>query len=164
MAASPGWKLRLIDFWPPFAGAGIRVRQVGSDPLAFESRLVLRFWNRNYVGTAFGGSLYAMADPFYMLILIRELGPGFTVWDKAAVVRFLRPGRGTVTARFEIPRERIEEIRQEVEDAGRAEPRFLAEIRDGSGGLVAEVEKIVSVRRRERGNPVPGPGARASGR
>jgi len=164
MAASPGPKLRFISFWPPFAGAGIRVRQVGADPLAFESRLMLRSWNRNHVGTAFGGSLYAMADPFHMLILIRELGTGFTVWDKAAVVRFLRPGRGTVTARFEIPRERTEAIRREVEDAGRAEPRFTAEIRDGSGGLVAEVENILSVRRRERGNPAPGPETRASAR
>ncbi len=149
MAVSPGLRLRLINLWPPFAGAGIRVRQIGSDPLAFESRLVLRFWNRNYVGTQFGGSLYAMADPFYMLILIRELGPGHTVWDKAATVRFRRPGRGTVAARFEISRERIESIRSEVAERGRAEPTFTAEVRDGDGELVAEVDKVISVRRRE---------------
>lgn len=151
MAASPGLKLRLIGFWPPFAGAGIRVRQIGSDPLAFESRLLLRFWNRNYVGTAFGGSLYAMADPFYMLILIRELGAGHTVWDKSATIRFRRPGRGTVSARFEIPRARIEAIRAEVAATGRSEPAFTAEIRDGAGELVAEVDKVISVRRREGG-------------
>jgi len=149
MAASAGLKLRLINFWPPFAFSGIRVRQVGTDPLAFESRLVLRFWNRNYVGTAFGGSLYAMADPFYMLILLRELGPGHTVWDKAATVRFRRPGRGTVFARFEIPSERIEAIRREVAETGRSEPSFTATIRDQGGELVAEVDKVISVRRRE---------------
>lgn len=154
MAVSPGLRLRLINLWPPFAGAGIRVRQIGSDPLAFESRLVLRFWNRNYLGTQFGGSLYAMADPFYMLILIRELGPGHTVWDKAATVRFRRPGRGTVAARFEISRERIEAIRSEVAARGRAEPTFTAEVRAADGELVAEVDKVISVRRRERaGSP-----------
>jgi acyl-coenzyme A thioesterase PaaI-like protein len=150
MPVSPALKLRLINLWPPFAGAGIRVRQVGGDPLAFEARMALRGWNRNYVGTHFGGSLYAMTDPFYMLILIRELGSGFTVWDKAATIRFRRPGRGTVVARFEIPRERIEEIRREVEQKGRAEPDFTAEVRDSQGELVAEVDKRISVRRRER--------------
>lgn len=150
MPASPGPKLRLINLWPPFAGAGIRVRQIGADPLAFESRLVLRFWNRNYVGTQFGGSLFAMTDPFFMLILMRELGAGHTVWDKAATIRYRRPGRGTVIARFEISRERIEAIRQEVAGQGRAEPTFTAAIRDADGELVAEVDKVVSVRGCER--------------
>lgn len=148
MAARRSLKLRLIGLWPPYLGAGIRVRQIGSDPLAFESRMALRFWNANYVGTHFGGSLYAMADPFFMLILVAELGRGYTVWDKSASIRYRRPGRGTVTARFAIPRERIDAIRREVDERERAEPSFRAEIRDPRGELVAEVEKLLSVRRR----------------
>lgn len=149
MADRHDWKLRWINFWPPFAGAGIRVRAIGSEPLAFESRLTLRFWNANYVGTHFGGSLYAMADPFFMLILSRELGRGYTVWDKSAAIRYRRPGRGRVSARFEIARERIAEIRREVDEQGRCEPRFTAEIRDEQGELVAEVDKLLSIRRRD---------------
>ena len=140
------WMLRLVNFWPPFLGAGIRVRRLGCDPLRFESRLALRWTNRNVVGTHFGGSLYAMCDPFFMLILAEALGNGFVVWDKAASIRYLQPGRGVVSARFEIEPHRIAEIRREAEEQGRAEPRFLCEIRDGQGAPVASVEKLLSVR------------------
>ncbi len=143
--------LALMSFYPPLAGAGVRVRRLAGPPPVFETRMKLRWWNRNYVGTHFGGSLYAMCDPFYMLILIEALGAGFVVWDKAATIRFRRPGRGEVRARFEIPAERIEEIRRQAEADGRTEPRFVAEVRDAQGELVAEVEKVLSVRRRERG-------------
>jgi len=140
------WRLRLLALYPPFAGAGIRARVVSTEPLAFESVLKLRWWNRNYVGTQYGGSLYSMCDPFYMLILLDALGRDFQVWDKAATIRFRRPGRGTVRARFEIARQRIDEIRAEADRAGRAEPRFTAEIRAEDGELVAEVDKLLSVR------------------
>jgi hypothetical protein len=142
------WRLRLIAFYPPLAGAGVRARVVATEPLAFESVLRLRWWNRNYVGTQFGGSLYTMCDPFYMLILLDALGRDYVVWDKAATIRFRRPGRGAVRARFEIGRERIDEIRAEADRAGRAEPRFTAEIRAEDGELVAEVDKLLSVRPR----------------
>lgn len=144
------WLFAVMSLWPPLLGAGIRVRRIPGPPLSFETRMKLCWWNRNYVGTHFGGSLYAMCDPFYMLILLHELGPGYVVWDKAATVRFLRPGRGEMRASFVIPRQRIEEIRQEADGATKTEPRFLAEVRDGAGELVAEVDKLLYVRRRER--------------
>lgn len=140
--------LRLINLWPPFVGAGIRVRLLGHDPLRFESRLALDWRNRNWVGTHFGGSLYAMCDPFFMLILAEALGSRFVVWDKAASIRYLRPGRGVVSARFEIEPERIAEIRREAEENGRAEPSFVCQVRDRDGQPVAEVEKVLSVRHR----------------
>jgi len=150
MARADSWRLRLINFWPPYVGAGIRVRRIGSDPVAFESRMTLRAWNANYFGTHFGGSLFAMTDPFFALILATELGPGYVVWDKVGTIRYRRPGRGRVSARFAISRERIAEIRGEVDQLGRIEPAFTAEVRDQRGDLVAEVDKLLSVRRRER--------------
>jgi hypothetical protein len=148
--------LRWMSLYPPFLGAGVRVRIVRRNPLAFEVRLVLRWWNRNFVGTQYGGSLYTMCDPFYMLILIDALGPGFVVWDKAATIRFRRPGRGPVAARFEISPERVAEIRGEATAAGRAEPRFLATVVDAAGEIVAEVEKVVSVRPRPAADAMRG--------
>ena len=141
---------RLINVYPPYLGAGVRVLRSEGDERTFRVEMRLRPWNRNLFGTHFGGSLYSMADPFFMLILIDALGHGFEVWDKSAAIRFRRPGRGTVRARFEIPAERIEEIRREAERNGRCEPVFLARVEDGAGEAVAEVEKTVSVRRRER--------------
>jgi acyl-coenzyme A thioesterase PaaI-like protein len=136
--------LRLLSFYPPYLGAGIRVRRL---PDGYESRMTLRPYNRNYFGTHFGGSLYSMCDPFFVLALVERLGPGYTVWDKAADIRFLRPGKGTVRARFEIPPARVEEIRAGVEASGRLEPRFEAEVVDAAGNVVARVEKLLSVKR-----------------
>ena len=106
----------------------------------------LRWWSRNYVGTQFGGSLYSMCDPFFMLILVEALGKGYVVWDKAATIRFRRPGRGTVRATFHIPMVRIEEIRAAADARGKVEPTFRAEVVDSQGEVIAEVEKLLYVR------------------
>src|SRR5512138_63212 len=140
---------RLAGMWPPYLGAGVRVRDVSRDLRSLTVEMPLRPWNRNYVGTHFGGSLYSLADPWFMLILMEQLGDGYVVWDKAASIKFVKPGRGTVRARFEVPAERIAEIRAEADRAGRAEPLFKVAIRDAEGDLVAEVEKRISVRTRE---------------
>jgi acyl-coenzyme A thioesterase PaaI-like protein len=138
----------MMSFYPPFLGAGIRVVRVSPDRRTFEVRMKLGFFNRNYVGTHFGGSLYAMCDPFFMLILIPALGPNYVVWDKVATIRFKRPGRGTVRATFHIADERIEAIRHEADATGRAEPVFTAEVVGAAGEVVAEVDKTLYVRRR----------------
>ena len=141
--------LRLLSFYPPYVGAGVRVRRIAGDPPGYEARMKLRFWNGNYFGTHFGGSLYSMCDPFFVLILAPALGDGFAVWDKSASIRFRRPGRGTVTARFAIPRQQVEEIRAAAQRDGKVEPRFSAEVRARGGEVVAEVEKLLSVRWRD---------------
>jgi len=146
------WLLKVMNLYPPFLGAGIRVRRVGPDGCAFEVRMKLHFFNRNYVGTHFGGSLYAMCDPFFMLILIPALGPRYVVWDKAATIRFKRPGRGTVRATFDIPEERVDEIRRAADGGAPVEPVFTAEVVGEDGRVVAEVEKTLFVRRRLEGD------------
>src|ERR1041385_6706004 len=100
---------RFINFYPPYLGAAVRVTHITEDFRRVEVEMPLRFYNRNYVGTHFGGSLYAMCDPFYMLMLMNILGPGYIVWDKAATIRFKRPGSGLVKATFTIPEEKIAE-------------------------------------------------------
>jgi acyl-coenzyme A thioesterase PaaI-like protein len=161
------WKrlfFRTMGLYPPFLGAGIRVARISEDLLTFEVRASLHFWNRNYVGTQFGGTLYAMCDPFFMLILIEALGPGYLVWDKAASIRFRRPGRGPVRAVFHVPVERVEEIRREADAAPRVEPVFRVNVVDEGGEVVAEVEKTLHVRRRDAPpSPRLSPRARAGG-
>ncbi len=150
--AGAAWRrLRLKLFtwvWPPYLGAGVRIRRVADDLRSVDVELPLHFWNRNYVGTHFGGSLFAMTDPFFMIILIEQLGPAYAVWDKAATIRYRKPGRGTVRATFEIPPERVEEIRRAADEDGKVEPIFVARVLDAQGEVVAEVEKLLSVRRR----------------
>jgi acyl-coenzyme A thioesterase PaaI-like protein len=137
---------QFVSLYPPYLGAGVRVTRATPDLRLIEVEMRLWPWNRNLVGTHFGGSLFSMADPFFMIMLIDQLGPGYSVWDKAGTIRFRRPGRGTVRARFEIPPERLEEIRRAADAGGRVEPTFSVSILDAEGEVVAEVEKLLSVR------------------
>src|SRR5690348_6576989 len=100
-----------IRFYPPYLGAGVRVTHVSDDFRTVKVEMPLRFYNKNYVGTHFGGSLYSMCDPFLMLMLIQILGKDYIVWDKAATIRFRKPGKGLVKATFEIPAQRVAEIK-----------------------------------------------------
>ncbi|HEX9940815.1 MAG TPA: DUF4442 domain-containing protein [Thermoanaerobaculia bacterium] len=147
------WLFRLLNLYPPYIGAGVRVR-TSPDLRTFEVRMKLRWWNHNYVGTHFGGSLYTMCDPFFMLILIQALGRDYVVWDKAATIRFRRPGRGTVQATFHVPPERVAEIRAAADAQGRVEPTFRVDVVDERGEVVAEIEKLLYVRRKDA---APGP-------
>src|ERR1039458_1263587 len=97
---SPAHLRRLVNLWPPFLGAGIRIKHIAPDMKAVDVEMKLRWWNANYVGTHFGGSLFAMTDPFYMLMLMANLGRDYIVWDKAASIRYRKPGKGTVRSRY----------------------------------------------------------------
>ena len=143
------WLIRLLNLYPPYLGAGVRVR-ASADLSTFDVRMKLSRWNRNYVGTHFGGSLYTMCDPFYMLILFDKLGRDYIVWDKAATIRFRRPGMGTVRAHFHITPEKIEEIRAAADRDGKVEPVFTVEVLNDQGEVVAEVEKLLYVRKKTR--------------
>ena len=137
-----------MNVWPPFAGAGIRVVRLDADWRAIDVEMKLRFWNSNYVGTHYGGSLYSMTDPFYMLMLIENLGREYVVWDKAATIRFKKPGVGKMRAVFRLSEEQISGIRVSLKTERKVEPVFVVEVRDEGGGVVAEVEKILHVRRK----------------
>ena len=138
--------MRFINFYPPFLGAGIRV--VASDEQTITVRLALTLFNHNLFGTQFGGSLYAMCDPFFVMLLMRQLGAGYVVWDKAASIQFLKPGRGPVTATFHIPLARAVEIRARADAGEKVEPVFTTEITDASGQVIARVEKLLYVRKK----------------
>ena len=79
-----------INLWPPFLFTGIHVTRITPDYRQIDVELRLRPWNRNYVGTHFGGSLFAMTDPFWMLGLLHILGRDYYVWDRAGAIDFLK--------------------------------------------------------------------------
>jgi acyl-coenzyme A thioesterase PaaI-like protein len=135
----------LVGLYPPFLGAGIGVRANG-DLSVVESRLKWRWWNRNYVGTHFGGSIYAMTDPFYMVMLIERLGTSFTVWLAEASIRYVRPGRGELRARFELSEAQLADIRARAQEHGRTQIELPVRVLDGRGEVVAEVRQVLYVR------------------
>ena len=117
-------------------GAGIRVTRLDADWRALDVEMKLRFWNSNYVGTHYGGSLYSMTDPFYMLMLIENLGREYVVWDKAATIRFKKPGVGKMRAEFRVSEEQINGIRESLKTERKVEPVFMVEVRDEGGVLL----------------------------
>ena len=139
---------RLFNLWPVFRGAGIRVREIAPDFSRCTVELRMGMLNRNYVGTHFGGSLFAMTDPFFMILMMKSLGPGYIVWDKSGTVRFLKPARGTVVARFEMPRGEVEAAREKTRDGAKYEPVFRVDIVDAKGVVVADVEKTLYIRKK----------------
>jgi acyl-coenzyme A thioesterase PaaI-like protein len=138
---------RLINFYPPLLGAGIHSRNIDEYTICVEMKLTVL--NRNIIGVHFGGSLYALCDPWFMLIMMRALGTDYIVWDKAASIQFLQPGRGTVTAIFHIPQERISEIRLLADGGQKIEPTFVVDVLDVQGKAIARVEKLLYVRKKE---------------
>jgi len=138
----------LFNLYPPLMGAGIRITRIQADWKELDVEMKLRRWNENYVGTQYGGSLYSMTDPFLMVMLIEILGRDYIVWDKAASIRFRRPGRGTVYAKFRITDEQIDEIRETLKTAEKMEREYLVEVKDASGEVIAEVKKLLHFRKR----------------
>ena len=137
-----------MNFWPPFLGAGINIDRVSKDFMELDVSLKLRFWNRNYVGTAYGGSLYSMTDPFYMLMLINLLGKGYIVWDKAATIRFKKPGATRVYAQFRLTPKQLSDFKKELDDKNKIEPILTVHVKDADGIVIAEVEKVIYIRKK----------------
>jgi acyl-coenzyme A thioesterase PaaI-like protein len=142
-------RYKWINLYPPLLGAGIRVLHKQSDEYTIKVQLKLTRLNLNAVGTHFGGSLYAMCDPWFMLILMQHLGRDYIVWDKAATIQFLKPGRGTVTATFHIAPEQIAELRAQADREGKIEPVFNVDVIDEQGEVVAKAEKREYIRRKK---------------
>ncbi|GHB43560.1 DUF4442 domain-containing protein [Mongoliitalea lutea] len=140
--------IKLLNFYPPYLCSGIRVVDYNESFTYFKVRLKLTWYNRNLVGTAFGGSLYSMCDPFFMFILIINLGKDYIVWDKAASIDFIKPGKGTVYAEFSLEPDAIEEMKQEVDSLGKKVFTFPCQVVDADGNTIARLTKDVYVRKK----------------
>ncbi|MGA9573596.1 MAG: DUF4442 domain-containing protein [Lysobacterales bacterium] len=141
-----GKLIKKINWYPPYLGMGIRVKSFREDFTRFEVELKSKWFNKNLFGTHFGGSLYAMSDPFFVFIITMNFGSGYIVWDKSASIEFLKPARGTILGVFEISSERLQEIRTEVDELGKNTYHFEADLVDETGQAVARVSKEIYVR------------------
>ncbi|WP_375176469.1 DUF4442 domain-containing protein [Marinobacter mobilis] len=148
--SSPSGIRKIINVYGPYLGAGVRVTHIDDDYRSAAVEMKLNWYNTNYVGTHFGGSLYSMVDPMYMLLLMNRLGKDYVVWDKSASIEFVRPGRGTVSAYFEVTDERLEDIIQATADGSKHLPEWDVNITDEQGELVAKVRKVLYVRKKKQ--------------
>ena len=142
---------RGMNLWPLFLASGIHVTTISPDWRYVRVEMRMRPWNRNYVGTHFGGSLFAMTDPFWMLLALYALPRDYIVWDKAAEIEFVKPGRSTVHAEFHIDDHVFEEIKAAAAGGDKVLRWFDTDVVDDTGGVVARVRKQLYVRlKRER--------------
>ena len=135
-----------INLWPPFLFSGIHVTHISDDYRHIRVELRQRRRNVNYVGTHFGGSLFAMTDPFWMLALLKNLGPAYFVWDKAGEIEFIKPGKAVVATEFKLSQALVDELRQQASDGNKVLRWFENEIIDAQGDVVARVRKQVYIR------------------
>ena len=143
---------RLIRFgmnlWPPFLGAGIKVVEISSDWRHIDTRLKLHWYNKNLVGTHFGGSIFSLVDAFPMIMLIRHLGSNYIVWDKAATIQFKKPGRTTISASFTFSQEEIENIKTKADLNEKYIFDYPVDVKDIDNNIIATVTKTIYVRRK----------------
>lgn len=145
---SPKFFRWIINFWPCFRGTGAWVTYIAPDWSEWRVKLPLSLRTRNYVGTIFGGSLYAAVDPPFMLMLIHILGPDYLVWDKAASIRFRKPGRTTLYGTCRIEKEEVAEIRRLLQAETKLDRTYTVALSDAEGTVHAEIQKVVQIRKR----------------
>jgi Domain of unknown function (DUF4442) len=134
-----------FNLWPCYRGTGARVTFIAGDWREVQVRIPLSWRTRNYVGTIFGGSLYAAVDPFFMIMLMKNLGPDYVVWDKAASIRFRKPGRGTLRASFRLEEAEVAEICRLLLGQPKVDRTYLVQLVDSAGVVHAEVEKVIHI-------------------
>lgn len=141
-----------IYFYPPYWGTGVQIATLSADYRHMRLKMPLRFYNKNYFGTQFGGSLYAMSDPFYCLMLSKNLGRDYIVWDKAAKIEFIKPGKGAVFCDLHLSQADLDNILQNTQSGAPHLPIFYIDVVDGAGTAIAKIEKTLYVRAKRREN------------
>ena len=141
---------RGMNIWPPFLGAGITVEHIAKDFRHAKVRLKHGLLNRNIVGVHFGGSLFAMTDPFFMMMVSQNIGKGYIVWDQAAKIEFLKPGKGKVHASFEITQEQLDDIIGSAESGNKVLKDFVVDVKDQENDVVARITKTLYIRKKKK--------------
>lgn len=140
--------LKFWNLWPPFLFTGIKVLTIAPDFKHVKAKLKLRAWNANFIGTQYGGSIYSLADPFYMIMLIKILGPQYKVMDKSAMIYYFKPGKTDLTAEFNLNDDDINVIKKTLETSPKMEWTREVEIKDTSNVIVAKVIKVIHIQKR----------------
>ncbi len=140
----------MLNIWPPFLFSGITILEISKDFRHAKVRLKKKVLTSNYVGTLFGGSLFAMTDPFYMVMILKNLGKDYIVWDKRSEIEYVSPGKSTVFAEFHLWDAELDEIKVEVAASGKYLKWFEVEIKTADGTVVAIVKKQIYVRKKSQ--------------
>jgi acyl-coenzyme A thioesterase PaaI-like protein len=148
MKITPKLARRLLNIYPPYFGAGIKAKYISEDWKEIHVSMLLHWFNRNAVGTHFGGNLYSMIDPHLMFILLQQLGNEYWVWDKAADIEFVKASKLKVTSVIKVSEKDLEIIKRSTANGDKYFPEFDVEIIDENNDLVAKIKKTLYVRKK----------------
>ncbi|WP_022892520.1 DUF4442 domain-containing protein [Agromyces subbeticus] len=139
-----------MSLWIPNLFSGIRVKRFATDWTSATVELRVNVFTRNYVKTAFGGSMSAMTDPYFFMLVMHQIGRDYIVWDTRGEIEFVKPGRGVLTAQFAVSPEKTAELRERARGGAKVLEWFETEITDRDGDVVARVRREVYVREKQR--------------
>ena len=139
----------LLNTWPPLRKQGIQVTNINKSLTRMDVQLKSKWFNQSAAFAIFGGSLYTMTEPFYMLLFLGHIGNDHIVWDKSGLITFTSPARKTINVTFEITPAQIKDIVERCEDGAPILKTFNVDLIDTSGKLVAQVEKVVYIRKKQ---------------
>jgi len=142
--------LRFWNLWPPLFFSGIKIQHISPDFRHIKVRLKLRFWNANYVGTAYGGSIFSMTDAFFMVMLMKNLGHEYVVWDKAANIKYLKPGKTDLHVEYRLHQEDIDMIKTHLEANEKMDWEKQVIVHDANGQQIADVTRILYIRKKQK--------------
>ena len=149
MKFTPKSLKRLLNLYPPYLGAGVKITYISEDWRELHVGMSLRWFNRNAVNTHFGGSLYSMIDPHIMLMLMQVLGKEYLVWDKAADIEFVKASKKKVKAVIKITDQEIENILKMTKSGDKYFPEFTVDLLDEDNELIAKVKKTIYVKKKK---------------
>ena len=139
----------VLNSWPPYLGAGVCIEEISEDWRKIRVGMKLRWYNKNYLRSHFGGSLFSMTDPFFVLMLMANLGDDYIVWDSSSKIQFIQPGRGRVTASFVIDQAKLDELRETATSGKKMLEKFRVDIVDANNSPVARVHKTIYIRKKK---------------
>lgn len=139
-----------MSLWLPNLASGIRIRRYSEDWTHATVELHVNVLTRNYVKTAFGGSMSAMTDPYFFMLVMHQLGRDYVVWDTKGEIEFVKPGRGVLTAEFHVPAEQTATIRERAKGGAKVLEWFETVVTDREGDVVARVRREVYIREKRR--------------
>ena len=148
---SPNLMRHIMNWWSPFLGMRIHILRIAPDWREVSVRMKLSLRNKNIVGTHFGGGLFSMTDPFFMMMMMNVLGRDYVVWDKAGTIQFIAPGGGTVFAHFALSDAELAVAREKTRHGEKFEPVYRVNVVDENGNTVAIVDKTLYIRQKANG-------------
>ncbi|WP_261815696.1 DUF4442 domain-containing protein [Vibrio gallicus] len=147
---TPKWVKRVFNCWPVFVGSGIRIEEISDDFCYARVALKFSWWNKNANRTQYGGNIFSMTDPLYPFMLMGVFGPEYLIWDSRASIHYIKPGKSRLSAEFRLSPEMLAQIRNATANGDKFFPKFIVNIKDEKGDIVAKMERTLYIRRRNK--------------